>query len=822
MHTRWTEIQDWFERLMDATPEAQKAALDQLSQNKPVLAKEVAELLALDEKPHTLMREGLQLKAEPEPESKIGHRYGPYQVKEELGSGGMGTVYLAARVEGDFEREVALKVVKSGFLADRLIIQFQEERQILAQLQHPNIARLYDGGISEAAEPYFTMELVNGRSLIDYAFAERLTQSQRLQLFLQVCEAMQYAHRQLVVHLDLKPGNMLVTEEGQIKLLDFGVSRLVKQQATTNEKGTSSALTKAYASPEQLAGGHITTQSDVYSLGVILYELLFEERPDRSVPRRETKNELDLIIQKAMAENLDQRYESVEALKEDIEAYLTQRPISLKTDWRYRTGLYLMRNRIAATLVGIASLLLIGTASFYTSRLTQERNLAQSEARKSRQVLEMMKTIFLEVDPETTKGEELTAAEFLGRAMPKMNEYLEDEPEAKAELLSFWGYLYRNQAQYERSDSLFAASAELYDQMDDPPLMYQAANLQEWSNTKFYNNELAATDSLLVLAISLIQKSGNWNDSLSGTMDRRFADVAYEIKDYERADSLYQSVYDWTVAHSTDSFTLAEAVHFMGMTARKRNEFAAADSLFKHSLSIKRAVLEEPHSEIAFTLNYLASTAIERGYYEEGKSYAAASLRQREAIFVPHHPEVIASASNYARCLIKLSQFDSAEVMYRYLSDAVEKSFGTQEHPYYVSTQQSLVGAIMYQEKYDEAEALLIGLKPLFDKVYGLESNAQSFYYSRLGEIKFYREAFREAVAPFEKSLEIRKAFQGTETRSYAQAAFFLGKTYYKLNQTEKARPYLEQAFAVFKDSPVRYEANLQNINYMLNGEEQD
>ncbi|MFK7924631.1 MAG: protein kinase [Bacteroidia bacterium] len=818
MHTRWTEIQDWFERLMDADPEAQKAALGKLAEDKPILAAEVADLLALDENPHTLMREGLQIK--PEAESRIGDRFGVYEVKEHLASGGMGAVYLATRVGGDFDREVALKVVQGGFLTERLIPQFQEERQILAQLQHPNIARLYDGGISEGGEPYFTMELVNGRSLTHYVKEEKLDQRSRLKLFLQVCNAMQYAHRQLIVHLDLKPGNMLVTEEEQIKLLDFGVSRLVKQQDTESKSGPSSAMTKAYASPEQLAGGHISTQSDVYSLGVVMYELLFEERPDRSVPRRENKSELDLIIEKAMAESLDQRYESVEALKEDIEAFLAQRPISLKSDWGYRTALYLKRNLFAASLVGLAAILLIGTVSFYTGRLANERNLAQSEAQKSRQVLEMMKTVFLEVDPEAAPGEKLSAEAFLGRALPKVNEYLEDEPEAKAELLSFWGYLYRNQAQYERSDSLFAASAELYDQMLDPPLMYQAVNFQEWSNTKFYNNELAAVDSLLTMAIGLIRQSGNWNDSIAASINRSFADVAYEIEDYPRADSLYQTVYDWTVANSTDSFALSEAIHYMGMTARKRSEFEAADSLFREALAIKRAVLKAPHSEIAFTLNYLCSTAIERGLYEEAKAYAAASLKQRQAIFVPHHPEISASMSNYARCLIKLGQFDSAEVMYRFLSESIEKSFGTQEHPSYVATQQSLVGAIMYQKKYDEAEAVLIGLKPLFDKVYGLDSYAHSFYYSRLGEIKFYREAFREAVKPFKKSLELRKTFQGTENRNYAQAAFFLGKTYYKLNQMEKARPYLEQALAVFKDFPVRYEANLQNINHMLNGKE--
>ncbi|MEL6844263.1 MAG: serine/threonine-protein kinase, partial [Bacteroidota bacterium] len=225
MHTQWTQIQEQFERLMDLPTEQQLSALEKLALSQPEIVDELKSLLSIDQRPHNLMEEGIKLALSPD--TRIGDQSGPYRIQTHLGSGGMGSVYQAERVEGEFQQQVALKVVQKGLLSDQLLPQFQAERQILARLQHPHIARLYDGGISETGEPYFTMELVDGLPLTDYAGQQQLDEKGKLRLFLQVCEAMQYAHRQLIVHLDLKPGNMLVDANGQVKLLDFGVSRLV-------------------------------------------------------------------------------------------------------------------------------------------------------------------------------------------------------------------------------------------------------------------------------------------------------------------------------------------------------------------------------------------------------------------------------------------------------------------------------------------------------------------------------------------------------------------------------------------------------------------
>ncbi|MEL6651175.1 MAG: tetratricopeptide repeat protein, partial [Bacteroidota bacterium] len=386
----------------------------------------------------------------------------------------------------------------------------------------------------------------------------------------------------------------------------------------------------------------------------------------------------------------------------------------------------------------------------------------------------------------------------------------------KADLLSFWGYLYRNQAQYERSDSLFASAASIYDSLPEAPVRERIFNLREWSNTMFYAGKLDEADSLLQIAGGLLPAKGLDRDTTLASLHRSRGDIAYEMGAYDQADSLYQLAYDWHHDQGEDSLDLAIAIHSLGMTARKRSDFAEADSLFRLSLTIKRSILEEPHSEIAYTLNYLASLAWDQGFHEKSKAYAAASLRQRKAIFVPHHPEIMASMGNYARSLMKLEQFDSAKVMYEQMSVSVEKSFGTKEHPYYAMLQQNQAACLLYTKRYEEAEAAYVALGPLYQKVFPAGHLQHATYNLRLGEVKLKQGAFREAVPYLQESLNLREEKRGKESREYADVAYLLGQCYDGLSQTQKARPYLEQALAVFRNTPVRYENSIAKIEAML------
>lgn len=279
---RWRQVRKVFDQAVALPLGARDAYLDSECASDPELRKEVDSLLASFNEAGTGFLSTPVVdwrKAMPAPLSKqVGRRIGAYDILEEIGEGGMGEVYRAARADGQFEKQVAIKLVRGGYDSAAVLDRFRHERQILASLDHPNIARLLDGGTTEDGLPYLVMELIEGTRIDDYCNAHDLNVNDRLQLFLQVCSAVQYAHQRLVIHRDIKPGNILVTKEGVPKLLDFGIAKIL-DPAGGAEATIAGPLTPGYASPEQIRGEPITTATDVYSLGVVLYQLLVGRSP---------------------------------------------------------------------------------------------------------------------------------------------------------------------------------------------------------------------------------------------------------------------------------------------------------------------------------------------------------------------------------------------------------------------------------------------------------------------------------------------------------------------------------------------------------------
>ncbi len=417
---RWREIRRHFEEAT-ALPENQRAEyLRQHLGHDPTMAAEVVALLKSADTDDDFLEDplppealiGLAVASEQAPD---GTRIGPYVLERELGRGGMGTVFLAQRADGQFEQEVAIKLVRQGVLRDDLLDRLRHERQILASLKHPNIARLLDGGVTAWGSPYIAMEFVDGLPISKYCDAHGLGVDERLRLFQTVCDAVHYAHRNLVVHRDLKPSNILVTADGRVKLLDFGIAKLVKGAeaepgAGTSDPGREALLTRPglevmtveYASPEQIRRLPVTTSSDVYSLGVILYELLTTSRPyalsglppteverticERDPPRpssigehrlqQRLRGDLDRIVMKAMHKDPGRRYLSAERLSEDISRHLANLPVSARPDTLgYRLTTFLKRNTTGAIATGLVLTALVGgiIATTVQARIAQTR-----------------------------------------------------------------------------------------------------------------------------------------------------------------------------------------------------------------------------------------------------------------------------------------------------------------------------------------------------------------------------------------------------------------------------------------------------------------
>ncbi len=422
---QWRRVDELLDQAMEL-PTAERAAfLDRECDGDNALRREVESLLAahdkasgfFDSQPAALADDLIR---DRQAEALVGHAIGPYRIVREIGRGGMGVVYLAERTDDQYRRQVAVKLLWPGLLNTEIVRRFRRERQILANLDHPNVAKLFDGGTTEEGWPYFVMEYVAGQPITEYCNARRLSVAERLRLFQQVCAAVQYAHQTLIIHRDLKPGNILVTEDGTAKLLDFGIAKLLDpaRHAVTAQPTTNALMmTPDYASPEQMRGEAITTASDVYSLGILLYELLTGGHPyqikDRSLPelvrvvceqepeapsqrvgqfaklphglgdtkperlRAQLRGDLDQITQTAIQKDANVRYRSVEQLSEDLRRHLEGLPvIAHKPTFRYHAIKFVRRNQLGVTVALITSVALVG-GILVTMR---QANVAQMQA----------------------------------------------------------------------------------------------------------------------------------------------------------------------------------------------------------------------------------------------------------------------------------------------------------------------------------------------------------------------------------------------------------------------------------------------------------
>jgi predicted Ser/Thr protein kinase len=412
---RWRRVRDLFDEVVELPPAERAAFLDNLQAGDRELQPEVASLLRASTAAGSFLETPALSHVRESPfEEERRSRIGPYTVVREIGHGGMGTVYLGARADQGFEKTVAIKLVRRGMDTDFILERFRNERRILADLDHPNIARILDGGSTEDGLPYFVMEYIPGRHLLEDAGERKLSTRDKLLLFRRVCAAVAYAHRHLVVHRDLKPSNILVTPEGEPKLLDFGLARVLQPDAGSEGDRTATALrllTPDYASPEQVRGERIATSSDIYSLGVVLYELLAGRRPYRTTgaglaeiaravceqepPRPSAavpslRGDVDNIVLMALRKEPERRYASVEALSDDIGRHLDGRPVHARKDtFGYRTGKFVARHKAGVAAAVVVAALLIGAlaATIRQTRIARaERAIAEAHFDDVRQL----------------------------------------------------------------------------------------------------------------------------------------------------------------------------------------------------------------------------------------------------------------------------------------------------------------------------------------------------------------------------------------------------------------------------------------------------
>src|SRR5256884_473057 len=489
---RWEQIQALFHEVADLPDPAQRASLEAQCAEDPTLMTEVLSLLEQDARGDSLLdRDAAHVAAEVLdegiPPALLDQTFGPYRLKEALGQGGMGVVYLAERE--DLGSVAAIKILRDAWLSPDRRERFASEQRTLAQLNHPAIARLYDADTLPDGTPWFVMEYVEGVPLTEFCEHHASSIPERLRLFRAVCEAVEHAHRHLIVHRDLKPSNILVKPDGSVKLLDFGIAKQLESlEGPVDRTRTGLRLmTPAYAAPEQILGDPVGIHTDIYTLGVVLYELLTgrlpfdlanrtpseaetavaEQRPERpsaaakekSVSRRAWAD-LDVLCLTAMHIEPQRRYRTVEALIRDVDHYLAGEPLEARPDtFGYRIGKFVRRNWQPVSAAAASLLVVVSLVVFYTVRLATTRNAAVAEAARTQRIQHFMLNLFQGGEEAVGPADSLRVVTLVDRGV-RDAQSLDGEPAVQAELYETLGSIYQKLGKLDRADSLLRSALD--------------------------------------------------------------------------------------------------------------------------------------------------------------------------------------------------------------------------------------------------------------------------------------------------------------------------------------------------------------------------
>ncbi len=831
----WRRVSELLDELMDLHPDQQEQRLVEVGREAPEFVLELRQLLASDQQAggfldapaaevlETLIRKVVDDGERP-PESA-----GPYRIVRELGRGGMGVVYLAERSDGEFEQRVALKLVKRGLDTDAILARFRRERQILARLQHRAIARLFDGGAVDDGRPYFAMEFVDGEPLAEACDRARMTVDGRLRLFLDVCAAVQYAHGQLVVHRDLKPSNILLDRAGDVKLLDFGIARLLDEEGEGPTQMTAASLrplTPAYAAPEQLRGGAATLATDIYSLGVVLCELVSGLRPrgadasfdraptlpsalatsggvDASSPasrarargidpaslRRRLSGDLDAIVAKALQEDPDRRYPSAEALSRDVSRHLSGLPVEAAPGSAlYRARKFVSRHRFGvASVCAFTLALLAGLVG--TSWQARQKAI---EARKAEVVKEFALGLFAAADPSLAQGDEVTALELVAKGAERIETDLAGQPEVQAEMEQLLGNVFWNLGRSEqglelveralgrtseatssagRANALRSKGGILVDlgrPEDAEPFLREALAMHERTLGPLHPEVAEDLDRLVLLSMA----RGNLDEA------RELAERSLSI----RQQSL-----------GGDHIETADSLNNLGVLQRQAGDYSAAEESYRQALAIRQAQLGDRHPDTLDSLGNFGSLLHFRGRYEEARQLFAEVVVAHDAVFGSDHPSSVRARNNLAAPLAQLGRLEEAEALYREVLAYWAETTGL-DHPNALGTQSSLGLIDRMRGRLEAAEASDRSVLARAIEALGEDHPLSARFAGRLADTLREAGHLDEARVHAQRSLEVHERKFGPEAPQVASDLQLAGVISAELGELDLARSQLRRA----------------------------
>jgi serine/threonine protein kinase/Tfp pilus assembly protein PilF len=703
------------------------------------------------------------------PSEKPGDEIRGYKLLEQIGQGGFGVVYLAEQKE-PVKRRVALKIIKLGMDTRQVVVRFEAERQALALMDHPNIAKILEAGATETGRPYFVMELVGGIKITDYCEQNRLTTRERLDLFIQVCRAVQHAHQKGVIHRDIKPSNVLVaTQDGVAvpKVIDFGIAKATQGKLTDQTVFTAFEQflgTPAYMSPEQtqLGGLDVDTRSDIYSLGVLLYELLTGKTPfdtkellaagleamrraiqEKEPPTPSTRlaqerlgarsgasakseivnrtseidRDLDWIVMKCLEKDRARRYETANGLARDIERHLQNEPVVAGPPSRYyRFQKLLRRNKLAfaaAAMVSLSLLLGLGLSTWMYLK-------ARTEAAKSQQVAQFLKDMLNNVSPAVALGQDTKLLRgILDKTAQRVGNELTNQPQVEFELRVILSGIYLDLSLYKEAQDTLQAGLKV-------------------ARAAFGEESLEVAFALANLGYA------QWG-----------------LGDFDRAEASQREALRIRRKHSpVDNYELARTLNNLGLALEPQAKFTEAEEAYRQALDAQRKFSGQDSKELAAVLGNLGAVLGDEGKWEEAAVEQRKALEMRRKLLGPVHPEVALGMNSLATCLVVLGKLGEAEQMLREVLSMQQKLFGSKHHHLAV-TLYNLADCLQKQGKFDEAEERLRESLAMVRDLFGNEHVDVAATLHELGILLRKRGKLAEAEDALSQALAMNRKLLG-------------------------------------------------------------
>src|SRR6266446_2986079 len=798
---KWRRMQELFHEATELPGTEHHAFLKAACGDDEQLINEVLALLEQDARGGSLLDRDLAKLAhesieESHPASLPLKEFGPYRIQKVLGEGGMGVVYLAERE--DLGSLVAIKILRDAWLSPARRQRFASEQRTLAQLNHPFIARLYDADTTPDGTPFFVMEFVEGVSLVEYCGAHKCPLRQRLELFRAVCEAVVYAHQRAVIHRDLKPSNILVKDSGTVRLLDFGIAKHLETLGESVDQTMTGLrlMTPAYASPEQIRGEQVGIQTDVYSLGVILYELLAGKLPfdlsDRTPAQAEkvltqqeaekpsiaaqkmavsgntaihvpalAKSEwadLDVLCLTALHKDTQRRYASAEALLRDIDHFLKQEPLDARADTAsYRVRKFVARNQRGVAAAVAMFVLIAGLVTFFTVRLAIARNAAVAEAARTQRVQHFMLNLFQGGDEAAGPSDDLRVITLLDRGVQEAQS-LSAEPEMQAELYQTLGVIYQKLGKFDRADNLLGTALEQRKKVYGPDHRFVA-------------------------------------ESLTATALLRANQAKYEEAERLARDGLEMSKRHLSASHPS----VARATFALGKVLEDRGKYDQSFPVLEEAVRLQ----SKPTSvtaDLAASLSELANSHFYAGHYDISESLNQRVLTIDRQLYGERHPLVADTLINLGAIQFQKGNYSESEKFNRQALDIVQSWYG-KLHPETADATTILGQSLTYQKRFDEAADLLQQSLAILEHVYGPVHPRVAFALNELGNVAIRQKKLDEAEADFSRVVDIYRSVYGEKHYQIGIAQSNLAGVYVERKEYARAERLFRDTLQIYSET---------------------